>query len=185
MSTAGGCSARRTTPSWRPTPISKEYRRLTSCSRPMRASTAARSIRLRKGTRSSPTTWCATCARCSTSVRWWKTCRDRLSPRHQTAISAELFRRCLAVAAPLAERRQQISRRRSDRGAGRKDRCGAGALERLVVLPRHHPTDSNHDVAAAGLFEFGLELRHQREVGGCERGHTEDVHVVVDRLPGS
>ena len=66
-------------PSWRPTPIARECRCSTSCSRPMRDSTAARSTRPRKGTRSSPTTWSATCARSSTSAQWSKTCRGRFS----------------------------------------------------------------------------------------------------------
>ena len=83
---------------------------------------------------------------------------------------------------PPVELAEQRLGRFRDHGAGREDRLGAGALERVVVLRRHHAADHDHDVVAALLVELGLELRHQREMRGRERGDAEDVHVVLDRL---
>ncbi len=54
----------------------------------------------------------------------------------------------------------------------------------LAILRRHHAADHDHDVAAALLLEVGLELRHQGEMGGGERGDAEDMDVVLDRLAG-
>ena len=67
---------------------------------------------------------------------------------------------------------------------GREDRLGAGLHQRVVILRRHHAADHNHDVVAALLGEFRLQFRHQRQVGRGERGHAENMHVVLDRLAG-
>ena len=69
MPATGGCSAPPMTRSWRRTPTARACWWSTSCSRPMRASTAAPSIRPRKAIRSSPTMSFATRAAWSTSAQ--------------------------------------------------------------------------------------------------------------------
>ena len=43
--------------------------------------------------------------------------------------------------------------------------------------------DDDHDVGAAEAPSSRLELGHERQVAGGERGHADDVDVVLDRLP--
>ena len=49
-----------------------------------------------------------------------------------------------------------------DHRAGREDRLGAGLVQRVVILRRHHAADHDHDVVAAVLLQLGLEFRHRR-----------------------
>ena len=67
--TLAASPAIRTTPSWPATPTAKASRRSTTCSRPMRRSTAARSARPPKATPSWPTTCCATSTNSSLDKR--------------------------------------------------------------------------------------------------------------------
>ncbi len=69
-----------------------------------------------------------------------------------------------------------------DHRAGREDGLGAGLLERVIILRRHHAADHDHDVGTAKLFELGFELGHQRQMGRRQRGDADDVDVVLDRL---
>jgi transposase len=88
----------------------------------------------------------------------------------------------LLVSQPLIELVEQRLGRLRDHGARGKDRLGAGTLELVVVLRRHHASDHDHDVVAALLDEGGLELRNEREMRRCERRHAEHVNVVLDGL---
>jgi hypothetical protein len=73
-------------------------------------------------------------------------------------------------------------------GPPRRSRCRAGRSprrrpdQRVEVLRRDHAADHDHDVLAALLGEFGLELRHQREMACRQRRHADDVDVVLDGL---
>ena len=56
-------------------------------------------------------------------------------------------------------------------------------LQRLVVLRRHHAADHDHDVAAAfALASAALSSGTNVRCAGGERGHADDVHVVLHRL---
>ena len=69
-----------------------------------------------------------------------------------------------------------------DHRAGRENRLGAGGFQRLIILRRHDAADHHHNVRAAVLFQFALELRHERQMSAGERGNAEDVHIILDRL---
>ena len=58
----------------------------------------------------------------------------------------------------------------------------AGALERFVILRRHHPANRDHDVLAAGALERGFELRHQRAMRRGERRDADNVYILLDGL---
>src|SRR5262249_46940339 len=51
-----------------------------------------------------------------------------------------------------------------------------------VILRRYHAADHDDDVTAAELLELALKLGHRGQMGGGERGHPDDMHVVLDRL---
>src|SRR6266576_5981993 len=90
--------------------------------------------------------------------------------------------RLLSVTQALVELVEQGLGRVRDDGTRREDRLGAGALELVIVLRRHHTPDDNHDVLAALLDERGFELRNEREMRCRKRGHAEHVNVVFNGL---
>src|SRR5215471_15980391 len=62
--------------------------------------------------------------------------------------------RRLFMAEPLFQRLEQLLGRFRDHRAGREDRLGAGLVERVVILRRHHAADHDHDVVAALACEL-------------------------------
>src|SRR3954470_4532097 len=88
------------------------------------------------------------------------------------------------VSEPLVQLGDELLRRLGDDGSGREDGGGAGGVERLEILRRHDAADDDHDVVAAVALQLRLELRHEGQVGGGERGDADDVDVVLDRLAG-
>src|SRR5580692_11470431 len=83
---------------------------------------------------------------------------------------------------PRVQRLQQRLGGVGDHRAGREDRLGTGFFQRLVVLRRHDAADYDHDITAALFAQLGFQFRHQRQMRGGERGHAQNVHVVLDRL---
>src|SRR6516165_4222679 len=100
--------------------------------------------------------------------------------RCQLCRAARSLRRLLPVSQPLIELVEQRLGRFRDHGARGKDRLGAGTLEFVVVLRRHHAPDHDHDVVAPLLDEGGLELRNEREMRRREGRYAEHVNVVLD-----
>ena len=54
----------------------------------------------------------------------------------------------------------------------------------VEILRRDDAADDDHDVVAAVVGELRLQFRHQGEMARGERRDADDVHVVLDRLPG-
>src|SRR4051794_18831803 len=100
----------------------------------------------------------------------------------QKRAGASLRGRPRPVSEPLVQLGDELLRRLGNDRAGREDGGGAGRIERLEVLRRHDAADDDHDVVAGVALELRLELRHEGQVGGGERGDADDVDVVLDRL---
>ena len=79
---------------------------------------------------------------------------------------------------------QQSAGSVGDDGSGREDGSSAGLVEFVEVTGRNDAADDDHDVGTTGRSQSLPQRRHQGEVTGCQRRHTDYVDVVVGRLIG-
>src|ERR1700730_8044610 len=70
-------------------------------------------------------------------------------------------------------------------GARTEDRADPGLLQEVVVPRRDHAAADDKDVAGAFAFQRLDQRRHQRLVRRRLARHADDVHIILDRLPGS
>ena len=90
-------------------------------------------------------------------------------------------RRTLAIAKSFVEPLEQILRGLGDDGAGREYRVRARLAEGNEVLGRDDAADDDHRIIKPQLTESFFQSRHQREVAGGQRRHSNDMHLPFGR----
>src|SRR3954464_3744474 len=117
---------------------------------------------------------------CAGRQRWVSV---RLANSQSQSSAVPQLLRGLAVAQPCIELVDELFGSIGDHRPRREDRLGASLVQCIVILWRHHTANDDHDVVAALLFQSRLQFRYRRKMGCRERGHTQNMHVVLDRLP--
>src|SRR5438105_3347241 len=142
-------------------------------------------------TRAAPPVCGSSSSRRRCASRWWSACvlstsviafaSARRSPVRTLAARVSVALRAEGGITPLDEL-EHATRRLGHLGAGPEDRLHARALEERPVARRDDATDGDYDVAGAEALELLHELGDERLVDAGLGGHTDHVHVVLDRL---